>query len=366
MNLTRPRKALAGAVLVALVALVLAAPAGAKIILVGPNLSSLTAEGHVECSPGCTVTQKTPSYTAPVTGTIVEWQIKGSTGDFELETLKGNKGTGGSSLEVAESGKSSFESSLPIKEGERFAIELVGNSAKLGYVKTPSARISGWNPILAVGETRSPSGVEGGESKDAELLANVKILPLPTIESVTPASGTVQELDTFTIKGENFYKDGITQVFVGSTPVNATVVNETEIVAEAFSFNLGPTNITVKTPAGEATAAGAFTFVTAPPAGGGTTGTGTGSSAGSIPPPDLPDLTFPTEVECVVPKLKGRTLMQAKVALANANCRLGVLTHRRYARGKRPPAARRGKVVGQVPGAGAHAAANSKVRLTVS
>jgi hypothetical protein len=365
MNLTHPLRTLVGALLVASVALVLAAPAGAKTILVGPNLSSLSAEGHVECSPGCTVTQKTPSYTAPVTGTIIEWQVKGSTGDFELETLKGNKGTGGSSLEVAEAGKSSFESALPIKEGERFAIELIGNSAKLGYVKTASARISGWNPILAVGETRAPSGVEG-ESKDAELLANVRILPLPTIESVTPTSGPVQEPDKITIKGENFYKDGITQVFVASTPVNATVVNETEIVAEAFSFNLGPTNITVKTPAGEATAAGAFTFGPQVTAGGGSTGTGDSGSTGStdsIPPPDL---TFPTEVECVVPKLKGKTLMQAKVALANANCRLGVLTHRRYARGKRPPAARRGKVVTQVPGAGAHAAANSKVRLTLS
>ncbi len=75
-----------------------------------------------------------------------------------------------------------------------------------------------------------------------------------------------------------------------------------------------------------------------------------------------PAVLYPTEVECRVPKLNGKTLMQVKRLLANANCRLGVVTHRRAPQGgKAGPW--RGRVIRARPPAGSRAPANAKVRV---
>jgi subtilisin family serine protease len=62
----------------------------------------------------------------------------------------------------------------------------------------------------------------------------------------------------------------------------------------------------------------------------------------------------PALVTCVVPKLRGKTLSQARRVLAKANCSLG------SARG-----ARRGKVASQSPRAGKRLAAGAKVKITL-
>ena len=95
---------LACASLICAAALV-ATPAGAAIVTVGPVLGSATVEGHAGCEApsGCLVAQKTPSFTAPVTGKIVGWRVKGATGTFSLQVLSGN--TGGASFRPRRGGR---------------------------------------------------------------------------------------------------------------------------------------------------------------------------------------------------------------------------------------------------------------------
>jgi hypothetical protein len=63
---------------------------------------------------------------------------------------------------------------------------------------------------------------------------------------------------------------------------------------------------------------------------------------------------------CAVPRLRGKTLRQARTALTRANCRLGKVS-RRVARGTRP-----GRVVGQRPAAGVRRPAGTRVHIVLS
>jgi RTX calcium-binding nonapeptide repeat (4 copies)/PASTA domain len=84
---------------------------------------------------------------------------------------------------------------------------------------------------------------------------------------------------------------------------------------------------------------------------------------GFTPPPGPPASPPPppgaARQACVVPRLRGRTLAKAKLALARARCSLGKVT-RVHSR------ARRGTVVAQRPRAGVHRARGAKVALRVS
>jgi hypothetical protein len=62
---------------------------------------------------------------------------------------------------------------------------------------------------------------------------------------------------------------------------------------------------------------------------------------------------------CVVPRLLGKRLAAAKLALRDAHCGVGTVSTRK---GKRSA---KGRVVSQSPGAGSHRAADAKVRLTI-
>ncbi|HET6998238.1 MAG TPA: S8 family serine peptidase [Solirubrobacterales bacterium] len=79
-----------------------------------------------------------------------------------------------------------------------------------------------------------------------------------------------------------------------------------------------------------------------------------------MPPPVLPPPPPPTPA-CVVPKLVGKTLAQAKAALTAAACKLGTVTKPRARRGKRLPLL---AVKSSIPGAGARPA-SGKVNLTL-
>lgn len=68
----------------------------------------------------------------------------------------------------------------------------------------------------------------------------------------------------------------------------------------------------------------------------------------------------PAQQQCIVPRLRGKTLAQAKVALARSRCKLG---HVRKAKSKK---AKKGRVVGQAPAAGRRLPVGSKVNLVLS
>jgi hypothetical protein len=329
----------------------LAAPAPAAIVTVGPVLGSATVEGHAECeSPGgCLVAQKTPSYTSPVTGKIVGWRVKGATGTFSLQVLHGNTGGANSALGTAGAGKTFFPAEIPVEVGDRFGVEIPQVGDELGYEKAPGATFSAWAPGLAFNETRAPTE----DKSKAELLVNVDIQPLPGISAVTPASGPAQTTDTVTITGHDF--EQVEDVSFGAYSASFEVVSETTIVAQAFAITASSVPVTVTTRAGTVSLPAAFTFEE--PAGSVVTPPGTSPVVIPDLPPLIPDPAFLDAVECHVPKLKGKALKQVKPALAAAHCTLGKVTRRKGAK------ANRAKVIGQLPPAGSRAPANTSVRV---
>jgi hypothetical protein len=346
------RGLVACSVLVCALAL-LAAPAGAAVVSVGPELKSLDAGGHnVECTSGsgCLVSQKSPSYISPLTGMVVGWRVKASSGTLTLRVLHGNTGVLGAATATAEAGKT-LPARIPVEAGERFGVAIPHVSGtNLGFAQQSGSTFSAWSPALIPGETRPPDQ----NSADVELLFNVLVQPPPGISAVTPASGPVDTQDTVTISGHDFI--GVEDVSFGAFSAEYKVVSETTIVAKTSSNIASAVPLTITTRAGTVSIPAAFSFEEA---------AGSGPKTPTIPPlaiPDLsaeasPDLTFPSEVECQVPKLKGKTLKQAKPVLAAAHCKLGRVSKRKGVKAKR------GKVVSELPPAGSRAAAEAHVQV---
>ena len=328
-----------------------AAPAGAAIVTVGPVLGSATVEGHAECgSPsGCLVAQKTPSYTSPVAGKIVGWRVKGATGTFILQVLHGNTGGANSALGTAGPGKTFLPAEIPIEAGERFGVDIPQVGDELGYEKQSGATFSAWSPGLGLNETRLPSE----DKSKAELLVNVDIQPLPGISAVTPASGPMETTDTVTITGHDF--EQVEDVSFGAYSASFEVVSEATIVAQAFGLTPSSVPVTVTTRAGTVSLPAAFTFEAM--AGSGVTVPNISPVVIPDLPPLIPDPSFPDAIECHVPRLKGKTLKQAKPVLLAGHCKLGKVTRRKG------PRAKRTRVVGELPPAGSRAPANASVQV---
>jgi hypothetical protein len=232
--------------------------------------------------------------------------------------------------------------------GERFGVAIPHVSGThLGFAERSGSTFSAWSPALIPGETRLPDQ----NSADAELLFNVLVQPPPTISAVTPASGPVDAEDTVTISGHEFI--GVEDVSFGAFSAEYEVVSETTIVAKTSSNVAAAVPLTITTRAGTISIPAAFSFEEA---------VGSGPTDPVIAIPDLsagasPDLTFPSEVECHVPRLKGKTLKQAKPVLVAAHCKLGKVSKPKGVK------ATRGRVVGELPPAGSRAAANAHVQV---
>jgi hypothetical protein len=145
----------------------------------------------------------------------------------------------------------------------------------------------------------------------------------------------------------------VEDVSFGAYSVSFEVVSETTIVAQAFGITASSVPVTVTTRAGTVSLPAAFTFVEVPGV------TMPNISPVVIPdlPPVIPDLSSLDAIECHVPRLKGKTLKQAKPALAAAHCKLGRVTKRKGVK------ANRARVVGELPPAGSRAPANASVRV---
>jgi cytochrome c peroxidase len=83
---------------------------------------------------------------------------------------------------------------------------------------------------------------------------------------------------------------------------------------------------------------------------------GAAPAAGPAPPGAVAGSVRRSGARCVVPRLRGRTVAQARRLLARAKCRLGHVTTPRRA-GRRPV------VAGQEPGAGSRRVVNTRVRV---
>jgi len=281
-----------------------------------------------------------------VTGKIVGWRVKGATGTFILQVLHGNTGGANSELGTAGPGKTFFPAEIPIEAGDRFGVDIPQVGDELGYEKQSGASFSAGAPGLGFNETRAPSE----EKTKALLLVNVDIQPLPGISAVTPASGPM-ETGTVTITGHDF--EQVEDVSFGAYSVSFEVVSETTIVAQAFAITPSTVPVTVTTRAGTVSLPAAFTFVEAA----GVTMPNISPVVIANLPPVIPDLSSLDAVECRVPRLKGKTLKQAKPALAAAHCKLGRVTKRKGVK------ANHARVLGQLPPAGSRAPVNASVRV---
>jgi hypothetical protein len=345
-----------GAVL--LIVCLVPASAGAAVVTVGPILGSSTADHHPECESAlasCFFAQRSPAAAAtiPVTGKIVTWRVKGATGMVALRLRNGNTGGLGTVFESAEGGKSVFPADLAVEAGQSIGVVLAPG-AKIGAENQTGASFGNWSPPLEYGEARGPNE----EAANVQLLLNVDVQPAPVITGVTPSSGPTDTDDTVTITGTDFKE--VTGVTFGFLPAEFQAVSETEIVAHtSYAFD-GPVDVSVTARGGTGTAPAAFTYVAPPPPTFPGVTPVTTPDLPSIPPVDIPPTTFPKETpECHVPKLKGKTLKQAKPLLTAAHCKLGKVTKRKGVK------AARGKVVASVPPAGAPARNGWPVKVTL-
>ncbi|MBB6732830.1 IPT/TIG domain-containing protein, partial [Cohnella zeiphila] len=124
---------------------------------------------------------------------------------------------------------------------------LAGLTASTGY------------KVFVVAADRS-GNLSSVESVDVHTIANISA---PTIESISPTSGTVAGGTTVTLTGTDF-TDATAVTFGGMPAASFQVDSATQITAVAPAGTAGAVDIVVTTPGGSATETGGFTYVAAP------------------------------------------------------------------------------------------------------
>jgi hypothetical protein len=317
-------------------ALLLAAPAAeAAPVTIGASLTGTFNKSS--CSGECTIigAGNAPSYTAPVSGVILHWQILGGAPGHPYKLRVFSPGAADAYTAVGSSavakpvtaGVETFPASVPIKAGQTIGIDLEATQS-LGQ-NSAAGQYTFIEPHPADGETQTAGAPTAGE-----WAFNAEIQPAPTITAVTPTAGATAGGTQVSIAGNDF--KSVSAVRFGSTPATAVAVNSENLITATAPAGSTPVTISVTTIAGTATWAQPFTF-TAP----------------LISPPPPPRT-------CTVPKLKGKTLKSAKRHIRSADCKVGHLTK------KGDATAKDGKVVKQVPAPGTAVPVGTKVRVTLA
>ena len=309
-----------------LASLALAGSAQAAPINIGSPLAAdfqIAGVNKTSTQMNSTLTDPGALVSAPVSGALIRWRyVGGIGGPFFLRVLR--PGAAGTYTTVASSpavvpistGEEVQEIAIPVQAGDTIGINLPAG-AKIGAraVAGP-AGVSSWIPPIVEGQTRAPDALQQG----IELGFSALLLPAPTIASIDPPYASFQGGNKVTITGTDI--GSATSVEFGGIPVAFTPQSESQIRATAPGGRLGPTSVTVTTVAG--------------------------TSAPS---------SF-TTIACVVPKLKGKTVKQARKRLKRTWCSLPVILHREGARAKS------GRVQKQIPKPGKRRYSPSK-RITL-
>jgi len=263
-----------------------------------------------------------------------------------LRVLSGNTaGATGTVVTPAAESLETFSTDLPIKVGERFGVELrlgAGGESRIGRTRPATSAVDFFAPSPASGEPASPSSYN-----EYELLLNVDIQQAPGITAITPASGPAAGGTTVVISGHDL--TGATAVGFGSAPAASfSVDSETQITAHSPAVGAGgAAAVSVTTPAGSATSPTPFVY----------------EAPVAVPVNPMPVNPAPvgpapvTPPSCVVPRLKGKKLQVARLAVRAADCTLGKVTRRRRLTTKG------GRVVQQVPPAGSVVPAQTAVKI---
>jgi hypothetical protein len=277
-------------------ALFAAAGAQASTVTVGsvlPPASTPKPFGEVETLFNTALPEKGANLVSPVNGAIVRWRVLGAKGGpFYLRVLRPN-GSGaytaaGTSGGVTPSGPGlqTFTANIPIHAGDLIGVDPTNPTDEIGIAEVPGASFASIFPTPLDGATVPPRPSRAGQ----EIELSAEIQPVPAITAIAPSSGSIAGGTAVTITGTDFAS--ASAVKFGSTPATGyTVDSETQITAIA-----PPSLVTSKVDVAVTTAAGNSAIVKAD--------------------------SF-TYTGCVVPKLKGKKLRQAKRALRNADCRPG-------------------------------------------
>jgi len=320
------------AVVASIGALLVAAAAQASTITVGsvlPPGSTPTEFKSVETYFNTALPEKGANLTSPVSGAIVRWRMQDPAGGpFSLRVLRPNGSGGymaaGTSNPVTPSGGGlqTFTANLPVQAGDLIGVDPTSATDKVGVAEVAGASFGFIFPPPFDGATVAPSGTEAG--KEIELSAEVQ--PAPVITSIAPDFGPVAGGTAVTITGTDLAS--ASAVKFGTVPATSfQAESETKITAVAPpSATVGAVDVTATTIAGASAT--------------------------------VKDDRFFYE-GCVVPKLKGKKLKNARRLLGRADCKVGKVTRRKA----RP--SKVGKVLKQGSKPGKVLAPGSKVNLTV-
>jgi len=320
------------AVVASIGALLVATGAQASTVTVGsvlPPGAEPTEFGSVQTFFNTALPEKGANLTSPVSGAIVRWRMQNPVGGpFFLRVLRPNGSGGymaaGTSNPITPSGTGlqTFTANIPVQAGDLIGVDPTNATDKIDVAKVAGASFGFIFPPPFDGATVAPSGSKPG--KEIELSAEVQ--PTPVISSIAPDFGPVAGGTTVTITGTDL--------------ASASAVKFGDLPAASFKAE-SETKITAVAPP---SAKVVGVDVTA------TTIAGTSATT--------KDDRFFYE-GCVVPKLKGKKLKDAKRMLGRADCKVGKVT-RRNAKPKKA-----GKVLSQGTKPGKVLASGSKVKLTV-
>lgn len=314
------------------VALLAPATGQASTVTVGsvlPPGSTPTEFGQVETFFNTALPEKGANLTSPVDGAIVRWRLQdASGGPFYLRVLRPNGSGGymaaGTSNPVTPSGPGlqTFTANLPVKAGDLIGVDPTNATDKVGVVEAAGAGYGFIFPPPFDGATVAPSGSVNG--KEVELSAEVQ--PTPTVVAIAPDFGPVGGGTTVTITGTDLASaSGVKFGELAAASFKAE--SETKITAVAPpSTKVGAVDVTVTTLAGTSAVGNPDSFV---------------------------------YEGCVVPRLKGKNVRNARRALGRADCKLGKVSKRRANKRKR------GKVVTQSAKSGKVLAPRTKVNITI-
>jgi hypothetical protein len=310
-------------------ALIGAVAAGATTVTVGsvlPTTFKSTPFEGVRTQFNTVLPEAGASLASPVNGAIVRWRVQGAKGGpFRLRVLRPNGA--GAYTPVATSlpatplglGIETFPTEIPVRAGDVIAVDPSAASDEIGVAPVTGASYGVYATPPFEGTTLAPSDIRSGE---IELSAEVQ--PAPTVIKVAPESGSVLGGEQVKITGTNL--TAVSGVSFGAAAASSfTVVSEEEVIATVPpQAEPGSYDVVVHTLAGDS-------------------------------PVGRPDQF--TYAACVVPKLTGRTLKQAKLRLHGADCAIGKVGEKRAARKMQ------GKVVVQNPKVGRVLAPGARVAV---
>jgi IPT/TIG domain/PASTA domain len=309
------------AVLVGLAAV--STPAMAETVTVGADLQNAVYANAFGCNVegGCTDAEEAPGFTSPITGTIVRWRVRDSSGALTLRTVGAVGSPLGPTIHPESSAIETFPVDMPIEAGEAIGLDIAKLSGSIGVAEPGGTTLFSWTPALPPGKATPPNTTY----TQFELLMNVDVQPPPGIAALTPAAGPAAGGTAVTIRGHDF--TDASAVRFGSVPASTFhVESDAQITATAPAGQTGAVAVAVTTLAGTATAPFSYEAQSATPL-------------------------------CRVPKLKGKKLKAAKRRLRGAGCKVGKVTRKR---GATP---RTGRIVRQRPRAGSIRPAGAVVRI---